>query len=199
MMAVAMSEEAPGPRTPPVLDAAVLARCRAQDPMAFRSFVVRHERVVFACLSRIVGRGNDVEDLAQETFVRAFRAFPDFDPSGTAKVSTWLLTIATRLALDHKKRKRLPTSDVDAEANAPPARPSNPELTLTRRELGEAIETAAASLPDDQRAAFVLAEMHGLSMSEIAEALAVPESTAKTKLFRAREKMRTALQDWRTT
>src|ERR1043166_8195800 len=82
------------------LDPGVISRCRAQDPMAFRAFVVRYERMVFARLSRMIGRGSEVEDLAQETFVRAFRAFPDFDPSGPAKVSTWLLTIATRLALD---------------------------------------------------------------------------------------------------
>lgn len=210
MMAFAMSVPKPGPRpapaqrasesvAPQALEEAVIGRCRAQDPMAFRSFVVRHERMVFALLSRILGRGADVEDLAQETFVRAFRAFPDFDPRGTAKVSTWLLTIATRLALDHKKRKRLPTTDVADDNDVPPARPSNPELTLERRELGEAIEAAAAALPDDQRAAFVLAEMHGLSMTEIADALGVAEATAKTKLFRAREKMRAALEAWRTT
>lgn len=181
---------------PPSLDAAVIARCRAQDPMAFRAFVVRYERMVFALLSRMLGHGPEVEDLAQETFVRAYRAFPSFDPEGPAKVSTWLLTIATRLALDVRKRKR---ADVSPMSDIEPAseRPSNPELSLERRELGAAIAEAAAQLPDDQRAALVLAEMHGLSIAEIAEALEVPENTAKTRLFRAREKMRASLQSWR--
>ena len=88
---------------PPPLDPAVLARCRAQDPVAFRAFVVRYERMVFALLSRMLGQGPEVEDLAQETFVRAYRAFPGFELDGPAKPSTWLLTIATRLALDARK------------------------------------------------------------------------------------------------
>ncbi len=199
MMGMAMTVAFPRTREagrPPPLDGAVLARCRAQDPMAFRAFVVRYERMVFALLSRMLGHGTEVEDLAQETFVRAYRAFPDFDPEGTAKVSTWLLTIATRLALDARKKKKLDVAPID-EAHDESARPSNPELTLERRQLGDAIAAAAAELPDDQRAALVLAEMHGLSIAEIAEALAVPENTAKTRLFRAREKMRAALANWR--
>ena len=182
--------------TPPApLDAGVLARCCAQDPMAFRAFVVRYERMVFALLSRMLGRGPEVEDLAQETFVRAYRAFPDFDLDGPAKPSTWLLTIATRLALDARKKKRLDQTPLD-ETNEG-AGGSTPELALERRELGRAISDAAQALPDDQRAALLLAEFHGLSILEIAEALAVPENTAKTRLFRAREKMREALKsEW---
>lgn len=165
--------------------------------MAFRTFVVRHERMVFALLSRMLGHGPEVEDLAQEAFVRAYRAFPDFDPHGPAKVSTWLLTIATRLALDSKKRKKLDDKPLEDARDA--SSTSTPEIMLARRELGRAIADAAAALPDDQRAALILAEMHGLSIAEIATALEVPENTAKTRLFRAREKMRAALSDeWRT-
>jgi RNA polymerase sigma-70 factor (ECF subfamily) len=166
--------------------------------MAFRAFVVRYERMVFALLSRMLGRGPEVEDLAQEAFVRAYRAFPDFDPDGPAKVSTWLLTIATRLALDARKKKKLPSASIEHAVGA--ATGSTPELSLERRELGRAIADAADALPDDQRAALVLAELHGLSISEIAQALDIPENTAKTRLFRAREKMREALADeWRTS
>lgn len=202
MMAMAMSaafprEPAHGAHGEPgPLEPLVVARCRQQDPVAFRAFVVRHERMVFALLSRVLGRGADVEDLAQETFVRAYRAFPSFDPDGPAKVSTWLLTIATRLALDVRKKK--PLSDEELEGAAPPAMPSAPDLSLERRELGRAIADAAARLPDDQRAALILSDVHGLSLAEIGEALGVPEATAKTKVFRAREKMRAALGgEWR--
>jgi len=169
--------------------------------MAFRAFVVRHERMVFGLLSRMLGRGPEVEDLAQETFVRAYRAFPGFDPDGPAKVSTWLLTIATRLALDARKKKRLDQTPLDEEAPASSAAasPATPERSLERRQLGRAIAAAALALPDDQRAALILAEMHGLGIAEIAAALEVPENTAKTRLFRAREKMRAALAaEWRT-
>jgi RNA polymerase sigma-70 factor (ECF subfamily) len=144
----------------------------------------------------MLGRGPEVEDLAQETFVRAYRAFPGFDPSGPAKLSTWLLTIATRLALDSRKRRRLDVREIDEGSEGTTG--STPEISLERRELGKAIAAAAAALPDDQRAALVLAELHGLSIAEIAEALEVPENTAKTRLFRAREKMRVALAgEWR--
>lgn len=164
--------------------------------MAFRAFVVRYERMVFALLSRMMGRRPEVEDLAQETFVRAYRAFPDFDVNGAAKPSTWLLTIATRLALDAQKKKKFEGASVDDLAHA--ASGPTPELSLERRQLGRAIAEAAHRLPDDQRAALVLAEFHGLSIVEIAEALQIPENTAKTRLFRAREKMRESLRsDWR--
>lgn len=203
MMAMAMSVGFPkgreGTRSPAPLDEGTLARCRAQDPMAFRAFVVRHERMVFALLSRMLGRTPEVEDLAQETFVRAYRAFPSFDVAGPAKVSTWLLTIATRLALDSRKKKTVGDASLDpADDASAPSTGSTPEISLQRRELGRAIAEAAAALPDDQRAALVLAEMHGLSIAEIAVALEVPENTAKTRLFRAREKMRAALEnEWR--
>ena len=167
--------------------------------MAFRAFVVRYERMVFALLSRMLGHGSEVEDLAQETFVRAYRAFPQFDLAGPAKPSTWLLTIATRLALDARKKKKLDQTPLDDTNDGAGATGSTPELALERRQLGLAIADAAETLPDDQRAALVLAELHGLSIAEIAEVLTIPENTAKTRLFRAREKMREALKsEWRT-
>jgi RNA polymerase sigma-70 factor (ECF subfamily) len=169
-----------------------------QDQLAFRAFVVRYERPVFALLSRLLGHGPHVEDLAQEAFLRAFRAFPAFDLTGPATPSTWLLTIATRLALDLKKRAVIQTSPIesvaqDGRAPEQAIAPGTPETERQRRELGIAISRAADRLPDEQRAAFVLAEFHGLSTAEIAHALDVNENTAKTRLFRARAALREAL------
>src|SRR5262245_8526564 len=82
----------------------VLLRCVTGDAEAFRAFVERYEVAVFALLSRLLGRGPHVEDLAQETFLRAFRAFPTFDVEGPARVSTWLLTIGTHVARDHFRK-----------------------------------------------------------------------------------------------
>jgi RNA polymerase sigma-70 factor (ECF subfamily) len=179
------------------LDRATLARCRAGDAVAFRAFVVRYQRPVFACLSRMLGAGPHVEDLAQDVFVRAFRAFPTFDLDAEAKPVTWLLTIATRAALNARKRRVLPFAPLaDAEHVAHPA---TPETERARAELAGAIERAAEALPHDQRVALVLAEYHGFSMSEIAAAMGVPEATAKTRLHRARENMRALLGDeWRS-
>lgn len=205
-MSIAPSAAPPGEADRPGVEPgagasrALVVKCCAQDPESFRVFVTIHQRMVFALLSRLLGRSGDVDDLAQETFLRAFRAFPRFDPDGPAKVSTWLLTIATRLALDSRRRRRLSqVEDGPDEIEAPRDGNATPESSLARRELGQAIARAAEALPDEQRAALVLYDLHGLSLAEVGAALDVPESTAKTRLFRAREKMRAALRrDWRT-
>ena len=182
--------------SPPEIDRETLSRCRTRDPVAFRAFVVRYQRPVFACLSRMLGHGPHVEDLAQEVFLRAFRALPTFDPDGAAKPSTWLLTIATRIALDARKRRVIPLRPLEDGANV--AQAATPETERARAELGRAIEGAAAQLSDEQRAVLILCEYHGFTMAEIAAAIGIPEATAKTRLFRARERMRDALGNaWR--
>jgi RNA polymerase sigma-70 factor (ECF subfamily) len=186
MAAMSPSEPRPATQAAGELDRATLERCIAGDPIAFRAFVVRYQRPVFALLSRMVGRGPETEDLAQETFLRAFRALPGFDAEGPARPSTWLLTIATRLALDSRKKKRPELRDETPEAADSRA---SPERDSARAELRRAIARAVEALPDDQRAAFVLAEFHGFSMAEIGEALGAPPGTVKTRLFRAREKL----------
>lgn len=192
MMALAMT-----PRGAPLVDdleRPLLERARARDPVALRAFVIRHQGKVFALLSRVLGPGPHVEDLAQETFLRAFRALPDFDPDGPARVTTWLLTIATRLALDDKRKRRFPTAPLEAADLVPgPRSPATPEKESARRQLGDAIAAAAAELSEDMRAAFVLADVHGFTMGEIAAALGIPENTAKTRVFRARQHMRERL------
>jgi RNA polymerase sigma-70 factor, ECF subfamily len=191
---VLMSGFGPGEPTESAaeVDRRTLVACKSQDPDAFRTFVLVYERAVFALLSRVLGRGPHVQDLAQETFLRAYRAFPRFDLDARARPSTWLLTIAVRLALNAKKRlsRAAPLSLVAA---AELAHDGTPELEGARRELGRAIAAAAAELSDDQRAAFVLAQFHGLSIAEIAEALDIPENTVKTRLFRARSHLRARL------
>jgi RNA polymerase sigma-70 factor (ECF subfamily) len=178
-------------RHPPELDRATLVRCRAQDPVAFQAFVVRYERLVFALLSQMLGHGALVEDLAQDAFLRAYSAFPRFELDG-APASRWLLTIATRLALNERKRRRPAAAGVPGAPE--PVETANPESESARHELRRAIERAIAQLPDDQRAVFVLAELHDLTLAEIASALGIPENTVKTRLFRAREHLRARLE-----
>jgi RNA polymerase sigma-70 factor (ECF subfamily) len=205
MMALAMSETAR-----PNVSASVIAitatatfprdrlvACKNGDRAAFRAFVQHHQRAVFACLSRMLGAGAHVDDLAQETFLRAFRAFDRFEVDGAAKASTWLLTIATRAAIDWKKKHRSPTVSLDEPESHQVAAATTPELEHARRQLGGALEEAALTLSDDQRIALVLSDFHGLSLAEIALATDVPEATAKTRVFRARERMRAALKtEW---
>ena len=183
----ATSRSAAARPAPPSSTAPTLALCRARDPVAFRAFVTRYQRPVFACLSRMLGRGPHVEDLAQEVFLRAFRAFPTFDLDATAKPSTWLLTIATRIALDARKRARHPDPPARRRRAASPSARHARDRARSRR-AGAPHRARREQLPDDQRAAFVLAEYHGFTMTEIAAAMGIPEATAKTRLFRAREK-----------
>jgi RNA polymerase sigma-70 factor (ECF subfamily) len=175
------------------LDAAALDACRAGDPAALHAFVLRYQRTVFAFLSRTLGAGPHVEDVAQEVFLRAMRALPRFDPRGAARPSTWLLTIAMRLVVSERRKRRLvlqPLAEGDDGAQ-----PGTPETERRRVELGRALQRAAAQLSDEQRDVFVLAELHDLEMREIGDVLGIPEATAKTRLFRARERLRELLHD----
>ncbi|RYE93685.1 MAG: sigma-70 family RNA polymerase sigma factor [Myxococcales bacterium] len=190
---VSPGQDAPRMNAPwPVADErALVRRCQAGERGARRELVVRHERAVFALLSRLTGAGPHVEDLAQETFLRAFAALDGFDPEGPARLSTWLLTIATRLGLDARKRRVLPTDPLEPGLTV--ADGDDPEQQTERARLGRAIAAAAAQLGDDQRAAFLLLDLHGLSVAEVAHATGVPENTVKQRAFRAREKLRSLL------
>ena len=177
------------------VDRTTLEGCRRRDPAALKRFVLHHQRQVFGFLSRMLGRGPHVEDLAQEVFVRTYQALPGFDPEGAAKVSTWVLGIAARVAIDwRRKARRTLVALEDAGAIAGGV---SPEDEAHRFELARAFEAAASGLDDDQRTVFVLAEFHGLTMAEMAQSLGIPENTVKTRLFRAREKMRALLEGMR--
>jgi RNA polymerase sigma-70 factor (ECF subfamily) len=171
----------------------VLVACRAQLPEAFHLFVLLYQDRVFAFLERMLVRSSGIEDLAQETFLRAYRAFPRFDVDGVARPSTWLLTIAARLALNERRRER--NAPKGAEPLSQPAAPT-PETEMENRELACAIRDAAGALPEDQRAAFILAEFHDVSVAEMARILEVPENTVKTRLYRARVRMQALLAPW---
>jgi RNA polymerase sigma-70 factor (ECF subfamily) len=174
------------------LDDSSLAGCRAGDRAALHLFVTRYQHMVFAFLSRSLGTGPHVEDLAQEVFLRACRALPAFDAAGSARLSTWLLTIASHVAIDYRRKRVVPTSALDGELDV--AGSTTPETERRRHEIANAVARAAAALPDEQRDAFVLAEFHGLDTKELGAVLGVSTSTVKTRLFRARERLRIALR-----
>ncbi len=177
------------------LDPATLAACRDGDAAATRAFILRYQGLVFAFLSRSLGRGPHVEDLAQEVFLRACRALASFDAAGPARLSTWILTITSRLVIDERRKRHVPTTPLDpGGGESAHATDTTPETERQRKELGRALEAAAAQLSDEQRDVFLLAELHGLGMNEIAAVLGVPENTAKTRLFRARTHLRALLK-----
>jgi RNA polymerase sigma-70 factor (ECF subfamily) len=158
-----------------------------REPAACRALIVRHQRSVGSLLRRMLA-GTTLEglteDLAQETFLRAFAALHRFDPDGPARLSTWLLTIATRLALQAIERRRIPAEaydDMTCETHVPAD-----ELAPDRARLGEAIANAVSRLPPGYRAAFVLREFHGFEYGEIARSLQIDIGTVKSRLWRAR-------------
>jgi len=177
------------------VSATIIERCRQGDAAALEHFVLTYQNAVFAFLSRMVGNRPEVEDLAQEVFIRAYRALPRFELRPEARVSTWLLKIAVRLVQDHRKRRRPVLVPLHDELAADDV--THPERAQRQREIARAFERAATQLTHEQRAVFVLAQFHGLTMAQIGEVIGVPENTVKTRLYRARERLRTLLSELR--
>lgn len=174
------------------LDEITLARAQRGDPEACRSLVRRYQAPVFALVGRMLGPrglGGLTEDVAQESFLRVFRALPGFDRRGPAKLSTWILCIASRLAINELERRR-PALDPMPEDLVDP-RPGDAEAQ--RAELRRALRRAIASLTPEQQGVFVLREYHGLAEAEIASALGLELAAVKSRLFRARARLREVL------
>jgi RNA polymerase sigma-70 factor (ECF subfamily) len=176
---------------PSELDELTLKRAQRGEPAACTTLVRRYQQQVGALVSRMLtpsGRRAAVEDVAQETFLRVFRALSGWDTGGSARLSTWILTIAARAAID-ELRRRPPTE--------PPLDPGRATLPppVELRSLGRAIERALGELAPEYRAAFVLREFHELSYEEIGRALDIEIGTVKSRLSRARAELRVALAE----
>jgi|GEM_PF-650736 len=169
----------------------VVERAQRGEASALEAIVRHYQGPVFAFISRSTGRGPHVDDLAQETFLRVFRALPRFEFRG-AKFSTWIFQIAVRLIQDRRKR------------STPVLVEYNDELTRSggamerecdaRRELTR-LETLVENLSEDQRMALVLVEFHGQSLDEAAVILQCATGTVKSRLSRARNQLREGLRE----
>ncbi|MBT0571361.1 RNA polymerase sigma factor RpoE [Curvibacter sp. CHRR-16] len=166
------------------------------DQQAFRLLVLKYQRRVQRLIARLVRDPDWVEDLAQETFIRAYRALPQF--RGEAQFYTWLYRIAVntaKKALMDKRRDpvqldwQTPGADDDETfSNQPePSTEATPESELAAKEIAAAVNQALDALPEDLRQAVVLREMEGLSYDDIAEVMGCPIGTVRSRIFRARE------------
>ncbi|MEO8701216.1 MAG: sigma-70 family RNA polymerase sigma factor [Kofleriaceae bacterium] len=173
------------------LDELTLRRAQRGDERAWRDLVDRYAQPVHALIWRLfAGRSRHrVEDLVQETFVRVLRALAGFEPDGPASLSTWMLTIATRLALNELRRPEHAELEVEPEAR------ERTDRDTERHRLGRTIAAGVAALPDAQRVVFVLREYHGLDYAEIATALELDLNTVKSRLSRARTALRARLAE----
>lgn len=163
-------------------------RGAAGDRDALRAIVVAHQDAVYRLLLRLGGDRELARDLAQDAFVKAFAALGGFRPG--APMRPWLFRIANNLFLDHVRRRHPESLDALHEGGAE-AGAEDP--ALARLGEGMALAEALASLPVNWRQALVLRHDDDLSYEEIAEVLGVPIGTAKTWLFRGRERLRALL------
>ena len=159
--------------------------------------VDKYARMVGTLIWRVSGNADAVEDLAQETFLRVFRALPHFD--ARARLSTWIYTIAHRIAIDHlRKTKRwkdepFVAADGDLESSPVerlPALGLDPEAALSRDETVRLVHDTLAELPDRYRVPLVYASIEGLDYPGIATMLNVPVGTVKTLIFRGKGLLR---------
>ncbi len=171
------------------LDDLTLRRAQQGERAALDALIDRYHGMVHALVWRMAcAQGEShVADLVQDALMRVLQSLPRFDRSGPARLSTWILTIATRVVLNDRRRGPQP------DAKHEPAAYVDPSTAASDRELGMAIAKAVLELPDAQRIAFVLREYHDLDYSEIAEVLEVDVGTIKSRLSRARAAVRDTL------
>jgi RNA polymerase sigma-70 factor (ECF subfamily) len=184
-------------------DAALVRRALAGSQEAFADIVERYRRPLFSLIVRMVKDPALAEDLAQESFVKAFHALQSFDPD--RKLSSWLFTIAHNATIDHLRRKRPDTVPLATSEEGPNlvdrlAAPDgeSPEEHALRRDLARAFEEELRRLRPEYAEVLVLRFQEGLSYEEIAEVAGVPIGTVKTHIFRARRALaeRLAARGW---
>jgi RNA polymerase sigma-70 factor (ECF subfamily) len=174
-------------------DQQLVNRVRAGDTNAFNFLVLRYQNRVAALVARFIKDHQEVEDVTQEAFIKAYRALHLF--RGESAFYTWLYRIAVNTAKNSlvARGRRPPTSDLDAgeaelvEIGAPLHDQDTPEGSLATAALKAAVEKAIEELPEDLRTAFTLREFSGLSYEDITEVMNCPVGTVRSRIFRARE------------
>lgn len=176
------------------IDQQLVERVQRGDKGAFDLLVSKYQRKIFRLLSRLIRDSAEVEDIAQEAFIKAYRALPNF--RGESAFYTWLYRIAINTAKNYlvSQGRRVPTTtEADIEEaetfdDGERLRDLNtPESMLRTKQVGEAVNRAIDRLPEDLRTAIVLREIEGLSYEEIAESMNCPIGTVRSRIFRARE------------
>lgn len=165
-----------------------ITRAAAGDPAAVSALVDRYSSGVFALATRMLGDAAEAEDVTQETFLRAWKALPDWQPR--AKFSTWLHRVALNLCYDRLRKRREMTVDEMPERQDPG--PTPPEQ-LEQAQRVRAIESAIADLPERQAAALTLCALQGHSQAEAAEIMEVSVEALESLLARARRTLRASL------
>jgi len=183
------------------IDRQLVEKARQGDKRAFELLVEKYQRRLYRLLSRMVRDPEEVEDIAQETFIKAYRALSNF--RGDAAFYTWLYRIGVNTAKNYlaMRKKSMPTISDHAmnDEDEPDERLiahdiATPESELQSKQIAIAVNEAVESLPEELRSAIILREMEGLSYEEIAESMGCPIGTVRSRIFRAREAIATKLR-----
>ncbi|MEM1435249.1 MAG: RNA polymerase sigma factor RpoE [Pseudomonadota bacterium] len=176
-----------------VTDKELVRRVQAGDRRAFDLLFGRYQGKILSLVGRYVKDAEEARDVAQEAFIKAFRALPRF--RGESAFYTWLYRIAINTAKNHlvSRSRRPPGTDVDVadaelfDGSGVLREGESPESALSRDQLKIAIDEAIAELPEDLRSAVTLREFDGLSYEQIASIMECPVGTVRSRIFRARE------------
>lgn len=175
------------------LDHALVLRVQAGEKAAFDLLVRKYQHRLTSVISRYVHDWADAQDVAQETFIRAYRALGNF--RGDSQFYTWLYKIGVNTAKNWlvSQGRRPPTDDIDAsdavqyDGGARLRDTDTPEQELMRQEIEQTVAATVEALPEELRMAITLREVEGLSYEEIAETMGCPIGTVRSRIFRARE------------
>ena len=181
-------------------DMALVERVQSGDKKAFDLLVKKYQHKVFSLISRLVRDPADIADVAQEAFIKAYRALPNF--RGDSAFYTWMYRIAINTAKNHlvAQGRRPPDTDVDAVdaeqySSGDALRDiGRPERMMLKDELKRRVLESIEQLPEDLRTALTLREFEGLSYEDIASVMQCPVGTVRSRIFRAREAIDKALQ-----
>ena len=181
-------------------DLDLIKRTKSGDRHAFDMLVVRHQRMLACVISRYIKSPQQIEDVTQEAFIKAYRGIMAF--RGESKFSTWLHRIGVHSAIAFLKAEgsRIPLHESSLNTNTnDPLVPEivdneSPERLLITKQIGETISSALKKLPEELRTAISLKEIDGLSYEEIANIMDCPIGTVRSRIFRARESMSSALR-----
>lgn len=174
-------------------DQQLVERVQRGDKRAFDLLVLKYQHKIFGLVSRYLRDSDEIQDVAQEAFIKAYRALPKF--RGESAFYTWLYRIAINTAKNHlmSKSRRPPGTDIDVEdaqyfeGDSPLRDIENPENALYGEELKQVVANAMNNLPEDLCTAVTLREFEGLSYEDIAEVMECPVGTVRSRIFRARE------------